>query len=146
MKRLIQKVWELMKRIKELFRKAKALIMRALGIKEGTSKKLWKIALKYSVPAGIGVAVCYYAPLFGCALASVPMARWIKRKLQLEGAALSIVVQLATILCLDWLWLTSPLLIYFLAIRGIIGDWDAWCEKALIVEAAARKNMVVKQV
>lgn len=95
-------------------------IVTAAGLHAG-----WVACKKYALPIAVGGAVCYYAPAIGCAIAAIPVIRWIDRKLHMTPA-MKVLVTVGIFILIERVFFAAPLLVYFLAIFAVGRDFQEW--------------------
>ena len=66
---------------------------------------------KNFVPIGIGVLICYFFPLLGCAVASIPVCNWIANRFNLSPVT-TLAIGFGVMSTLHWIFSFSPIIIY----------------------------------
>ena len=88
----------------------------------------FRLIHKNFVPIGIGVLICYFFPLLGCAVASIPVCNWISKRFNLSPVT-TLAIGFGVMSTLHWIFSFSPIIIYTLAIYAVWTDYDAlWAE------------------
>ena len=78
---------------------------------------------KNFVPIGIGVLICYFFPLLGCAVASIPVCNWIANRFNLSPVT-TLAIGFGVMSTLHWIFSFSPIIIYTAAIYAVWTDYD----------------------